>query len=130
VFDGERMVKDKQLPFRFAKEHGSRVGLVALDAPPKADGSADVRWFDVAPHMVFHTATAWEEGGVVKLLGCAHDSISLNLDTRSDVGIPEAERPRMAVVALDLASGEASLRYLTATVGDFPTLNPALVGRK
>lgn len=37
------MVKDGALPFRFAKEHGSRVGLL----PKGAKSGAEIRWFEV-----------------------------------------------------------------------------------
>lgn len=73
VFDGGRMLKEKQLPFRFAPEHGSRVGLLPFsralgsgggggeggDNNSKGDG---VEWYEVdAPFMMFHTAACWEE---------------------------------------------------------------------
>ena len=81
VFDGARMVKEKQLPFRFAPEHGARVGLLPFDdraqpqpqqrrkgagkgeGPEEEDGGGDgVIWYQAdEPFMMFHTAACWEE---------------------------------------------------------------------
>jgi len=72
------MVKG-QLPFRFAAEHGARIGLL----PKCAKNASEMRWFTLPAFMVFHVANAWEEeDGKVKLFVCAHETISLDLDTR------------------------------------------------
>ncbi|KAI8470686.1 MAG: carotenoid cleavage dioxygenase [Monoraphidium minutum] len=128
VFDGERMVKGA-LPFKFAPEHGSRIGLLRKDARD----AAGMTWFKLPAFMVFHVANAWEEDdGKVKLFVCYHDSISLDLDTRTTAtgGIPKGEQPRLAVVTLDPASGAADLRVLSEAVGDFPTIDPRRAGLK
>jgi carotenoid 9,10(9',10')-cleavage dioxygenase 1 len=87
VFDGARMLKEKQLPFRFAPEHGSRVGLLpfrragaegggaaaageggsaaagdAAAAPASEPCDDGVIWYEAEePFMMFHTAASWEE---------------------------------------------------------------------
>lgn len=77
----------------------------------------------------------------LQLFVCHSKSISLNLDTRTSGDIPAAEQPRLAVVILDPnststsissdgSSRQGSLRLMTQTCGDFPTINPAFVGRK
>ena len=66
----------------------------------------------------------------LQLFGCYHDKITLDLDDRCTEGIPEDERPRLARITLNPATGEASLQVLTATVGDFPTINPNYQGVK
>jgi hypothetical protein len=82
----------------------------------------------------------------VQLFVCHSESISLNLDTRTEGAIPSAEQPRLAVITLDLNSSSSSssssndaasdgdaagsssrvgvLRLMTETAGDFPTINP------
>lgn len=127
-FDGERMVKG-QLPFKFCPEHGSRIGLLRKDA----SDSKGMIWFKMPAFMVFHVANAWEEeDGKVKLFVCYHDTISLDLDTRTSAsgGIPPGEQPRLAVVTLDPSSGSSSLRVLSEAVGDFPTIHPRRTGRR
>lgn len=37
------MVKEGQMPFRFAPEHGSRIGLL----PKGAKSGGEIRWFEV-----------------------------------------------------------------------------------
>jgi hypothetical protein len=62
----QRMVKQRNLPFSFQPEQGSRVGLL----PRGADDDAGMIWFDLPAHMVFHVANAWEEeDGTVKVRG-------------------------------------------------------------
>lgn len=50
--------------------------------------------------------------------------------TTATGAIPEGERPKLAVVTVDPATGEASLRRLSEAVGDFPTVHPSRVGLK
>jgi carotenoid cleavage dioxygenase-like enzyme len=58
------MVKQRNLPFSFKPEQGSRVGLLPRGA---ADDSGMI-WFDLPAHMVFHVANAYEEeDGTVKV---------------------------------------------------------------
>jgi carotenoid cleavage dioxygenase-like enzyme len=60
----QRMVKQRNLPFSFKAEQGSRVGLLPRGA---ADDSGMI-WFELPAHMVFHVANAWEEeDGTVKV---------------------------------------------------------------
>lgn len=63
---------------------------------------------------------------VVQLFVAHHWSISLNLDSRSSGKVPEDEQPHMAVVMLDCNSPdrEGTIKIMTKTVGDFPTINP------
>lgn len=66
-----------------------------------------------------------------QLFACATETISLNLDTRTAGAIPPSECPRLALVSVHPDRPKAgTLRYVTATCGDFPTLNPAYVGRR
>eukprot|EP00775_Hariotina_reticulata_P002346 gene2346-2652_t len=132
TFDGERMVKEKNLPLKFKAEQGSRVGLL----PRGAANDSGMLWFQLPSHMVFHVINAWEEeDGTVKLYACHSKSISLNLDTRTTGDIPEDERPQPAVVTVNPNNGtnnarQGSLRIISSVVGDFPTINPAYTGRK
>ena len=184
VFDGSRMIREKQLPFKFAPEHGARVGLLpfsralgsakAAAAAAGADGADGVVWYQAdEPFMMFHTAACWEEEagegaagegqarkdggggdgeeappGVVRVVVAHHETISLDLDRRCDDGkkknksaaaagaggpppsIPDGERPRMALLTLDPATRRCSTRRLTGVSGDFPVINPRLVGKK
>jgi carotenoid cleavage dioxygenase-like enzyme len=60
----QRMVKQRNLPFSFKPEQGSRVGLL----PRGAKDDSGMLWFDLPAHMVFHVANAWEEeDGTVKV---------------------------------------------------------------
>ncbi len=57
-----------QLPMRFAKEHGTRIGLL----PPDAKDASAMIWFDMPAFVVMHTANAWEEeDGAIKVR-CKH----------------------------------------------------------
>ncbi|GBF94451.1 hypothetical protein Rsub_07265 [Raphidocelis subcapitata] len=116
IFDGERMVKG-QLPFRFAAEHGSRIGLLKKGA----DSSEGMVWIKMPAFMVFHVANAWEE---------EDGTTTIPHGTSSTGGIPPAEQPRLAVATLDPKTGESSLRVLSEVVGDFPTIHPQKTGQK
>lgn len=128
-FDGERMVKQNNLPFSFKADQGSRVGLLRRGA---ADDS-NMIWIKLPAHMVFHVANAWEEpDGRIKIFAAHHWSISLNLDTRSTGKIPDDEQPRIAVITVNPNNPDeqGSIRIMTKTVGDFPCIHPRFVGRK
>jgi carotenoid cleavage dioxygenase-like enzyme len=61
------MVKEKNVPFRFRPELGSRIGLL----PHTATSGSEMVWFTLPAFMVFHTANAWEEkDGRVQVGGC------------------------------------------------------------
>lgn len=46
----------------YEESHGARIGVM-----PRFGTDADVRWFEVKPGVVVHTANAWEEGDEVVL---------------------------------------------------------------
>ncbi|KAG2440102.1 hypothetical protein HXX76_004216 [Chlamydomonas incerta] len=123
-FDPETMVKDKTLPFRLRTDLPSRIGLLRRDAPSCPAGGAPVQWFELPGpgFMAFHMVNAWEDPktGEVKAYACQQDLVTLDLD-KVDCS---KELARLTEYTLSPATGAASLKRLSAVVGDFPVVHP------
>ena len=56
----------------YEEAHGSRIGVM-----PRFGTDADVRWFEVKPGVVVHTANAWEEDDVLVLQASRSKTIDI-----------------------------------------------------
>ncbi len=111
-----RMVRDwgAGMPFEWSGSRPARIGVVARGGGPAAGG--DVRWFDVEPGQLGHTANAFERGETIVLEGtrAAHF---------------ETSPPRLHRWELDLDSGRARERVIDERLVEFPRIDDRRVGR-
>lgn len=98
---------------------------------PKNDLDAP-QWFELPAGFVFHIGNACEERGVIRL-----DCIRSNSAWNATTALKELmqgryepkEHPSVAVVELDLQGGRAR-QSLLPMVGEFPRVDPRVVGRR
>lgn len=76
VFDGKRMVKEGKIPFAFDEKKAARFGLL----PVTAEDASEIMWFDLPPHVLIHTANAWDDGDLVHMYGCFYEKLELDLE--------------------------------------------------
>ena len=70
------------MPFTFVGDFPGRFGLLNTEA-----NSADsIKWFETDPHVIIHTANAWEADGKVYMYACGYNKLSLELEAKSDEG--------------------------------------------
>jgi carotenoid cleavage dioxygenase-like enzyme len=99
------------IPIRWADDMPARIALV-----PRDGGTADLRWFDVAPGSISHTVNAFEDGD------------SVVLDAVRAPHIMQAHA--LYRYRLDLRTGLASESVLDPRFLDFPRVSPAVVGQR
>ena len=133
-FQPSVMVSKDCLPFVYAKEYGTRIGLLQR----RAAGDA-VRWFTLpSACMIFHTLCAYDDGPVVRLFACRMEDFSLDLPSCASPGSfdprsVDGGSPSLFEFVLDTHSGEATQREVVSlpagvTGMDFPTAHPQMVG--
>ena len=115
IFDFE-MVPTGNLPYRWSDEYGARLGIM-----PRAGGSKDVRWFEIAPCYVFHPLNAFEDGGAVVV-----DVVRYPEMWRRDSSTFAAAR--LHRWRADLASGRVSEQPLDDRAIEFPRCDERRVG--
>lgn len=122
-FKPEEIMKSGTLPFVFEKTQNLRVGVLDRYA---TDG-AEVKWFDLPPCMVFHTANAWEvNNSTIELYLCAFNDFTLD----ELAPVQEDSEPHLTRVFLDLTAGSATFQRLAPLAGDFPVVPASLMGRR
>jgi carotenoid cleavage dioxygenase len=122
TFDLERALAGGP-PLAFEKEHGSRIGVL-----PRFGSDADVRWFEVEPGVVIHTANAWEEDGFVVLQASRSrttDIIGAGVDTGGD---NTEKMGQLYEWRINLDSGEVAERLLSGVYCDFTRINDNYAG--
>lgn len=124
-FAPDRIVKNGELPFFFDKSINSRFGVM----PRMAEDESAIKWFELPPMTIFHTANAWQEGpDIVKLAACCFDEFELDIGS-AHFKTP-GHMPRLHLLTFNLKTGEASKQRLAHVVGDFPQINGEYLGRK
>jgi carotenoid cleavage dioxygenase len=99
------------MPFQWADDYRARIGVI-----PRDGHDADVRWFDVEPCMILHTANAFEDDERVVL-----DVV------RSPRMMMPAELHRFT---FDLRTGNVSDGVIDSRFVDLPRIHPSFEGRK
>ncbi len=67
------MVKEMTLPFSYKKDKRMKFGIL----PRHATSDKDLKMFTAeVPMMLWHTATAWEDGDIIHLLVCGMADVS------------------------------------------------------
>jgi carotenoid cleavage dioxygenase len=121
VFSMERAMKGHRFPYGWNPAHGSRVGVLGLDAPGDS-----IRWTAVAPCYVFHPANAHEEAdGRITADVVAHDSMFAD----STMG-PDSAAVRLERWTIDPAAGTVDRRVVDEAPQEFPRIDERLTGRK
>ncbi|MFJ7274641.1 carotenoid oxygenase family protein [Kitasatospora sp. NPDC098663] len=104
------------VPFTWDARRGARVGVL-----PREGG--EVRWFDLAPHLVGHTLNAYERTDTQIVVDVVRHPPGIDL---RDIG---TSRPTLDRWTVDLAAGVATEERLDDRIQEFPRLNPAFSGR-
>jgi carotenoid cleavage dioxygenase len=116
------LLEHTKMPYRFAPDHGARVGIV-----PRRGTSADVRWFEIEPCYIFHTLNAWDEGDLVVMLAARYPSM---FDwSEAEARFMPAPTASLHRYTFDLASGAAKAEPLDDLAVEFPRGDERRLGR-
>ncbi|SLI05311.1 lignostilbene-alpha,beta-dioxygenase-like protein [Mycobacteroides abscessus subsp. massiliense] len=108
------------LPYRWAPERPSRVGLM-----PRDGTAADIRWFEVRqPCFVFHPLNAYDDGDTVVLDIVRYPSIFA-----SGPHLVPGDRT-LDRWTVDIVRGTVSEERIDDTPQEFPRVDERLVGRR
>lgn len=133
------------LPLTFNIERAMKGGPVLAFEPdlparygilPRHGSNADIKWFDLPSHYVFHTSNAHEEGDEVVLMGCRLKSTNVLQPaelpkTRSgDVAGGKNDMARAHEWRFNMQTGTVKERPLDDIPTDFPRVHDNLIGRK
>ncbi|MFF2776014.1 carotenoid oxygenase family protein [Streptomyces sp. NPDC058052] len=102
------------VPYAWDARRAARVGVM-----PREGG--EVRWFELAPHLVGHTLNAHERGNELVVDVVRHPA---GIDLR-DIG---SSRPTLDRWTIDLATGTVKEERLDDRIQEFPRLNPLFSG--
>lgn len=123
VFDGAAMVKEMTLPFSFKTERKMRFGILKRHAT----SDKDMMMFEAdRAMMLWHTANAWEEGDLIRLLVCGMSDFQLKLHENK-----QESSSRMWEFTFNLKTGKTTRRSVSDHTGcDFPQGDPSKMGYK
>eukprot|EP00245_Coleochaete_scutata_P001636 TRINITY_DN12023_c0_g1_i1.p1 TRINITY_DN12023_c0_g1~~TRINITY_DN12023_c0_g1_i1.p1 ORF type:complete len:531 (+),score=80.62 TRINITY_DN12023_c0_g1_i1:84-1676(+) len=110
-------------PFKFDKTMPSRFGILPRDA----QNETNIRWFELPPCGIFHTANAWEDGDEVVLHACRFSEIDLTMFVEKK---KDRDMPVMVEYRFNMVTGKAAEKQLIDFFTDFPRINDNLIGRK
>jgi carotenoid cleavage dioxygenase len=122
TFDMERAMAGES-PLGFEADHGARIGVL-----PRFGNDEDVRWFEVQPGVVIHTANAWEEGEEIVLQASRSNTSDIigagvaNTADRSEM------MGRLHEWRINLDSGTVRERLLSDVPCDFTRINDDYAG--
>lgn len=105
--------------------HQARIGVM-----PKDGTSADIRWYPVHPRWGWHVGNAYEDrAGRIVLHATSGDASDWAGTQKIFEGTPDGRaKGRLYEWALDPRTGQASERFLTDVVTEFPTINDGRTG--
>ncbi len=107
------------LPFHWAPEYGSRLGLLDLHRE-----GTPVRWFPIDTGFVSHVLNAFDEGGQVVLRAVVSHPYYL-----TDMPRPRSASLAMREWRIDTVTGRVSSACIAEVPGEFPKLDERLTGR-
>lgn len=109
------------MPYRWAPEHGARVGVL-----PRDGSATDIRWFDVPPCYVFHALNGYDhsgpEGEQVVLDVVRHPAVFTTGDQLFTESIT------LDRWTIDLRTGRVSEQRLDDDAQEFPRVDERVVG--
>ncbi len=110
--------------WEFRRDIPGRIGVF----PRYATDESSVKWFEVPPYCVSHTANAYEEGNevviVANCIGFESFKPKFPRETPTD---PDA---KLREWRLNLQTGEVKEQSLRWTRSDFPVINPKFAGKR
>ena len=102
----------------YEEAHGSRIGVM-----PRYGTDEDVRWFEVKPGVVVHTANAWEEDDVVVLQASRSKTADIiGAGTQAGDDLSETQG-QLYEWRINLTTGEVTEGLLSALHCDFTRVN-------
>jgi carotenoid cleavage dioxygenase len=117
VFDLELAMQGR-FPYRWSDEYGARLGVM-----PRTGRSADVKWIDIEPCYVFHSANAHEDqSGVITIDVVRYPELWR--------GAPEGfdQVASLWRWTIDTAAGTVHEQQLDDQSAEFPRIDPRRVG--
>jgi len=119
VFDLALAAEGRRLPFRWAPEYGSRVGVM-----PRNGTGADIRWITMDPAYAFHVLNAFDDGDRTVLDLIRYDAV---FETAPGEPITRSS-PVLFRWTVDPAGNRILEEPLDDTPVEFPRIDPAVVG--
>jgi carotenoid cleavage oxygenase len=119
IFDLALAAEGRSLPFRWAPEHGARVGVL-----PRAGRGEDVRWISMDPSYVFHVVNAFDDGERTVLDVLRYDAV---FETAPGEAV-SASLPLLHRWTVDPAANRVHEEMLDDTPAEFPRIDPSVAG--
>lgn len=127
VMRPERLMKGKSF-ISWEPDKGARFGVM-----PRYGKASEVRWFEVPPFYMYHTANAYEEGGEIVITGGRMPgTFMIAQDAAIDESeqIESAEAGTMHRFRINLENGKTTVEKLDDAPIGFESVNEARLGRK
>jgi len=121
VFDLALASEGRALPFRWAPEAGSRVGVM-----PRNGTDADLRWISMDPSYVFHVVNAFDDGDRAVLDVVRYDAV---FETAPGESITRS-LPSLHRWTVDPVANRVHEERLDDTPVEFPRIDPAAAGTR
>ena len=127
VFDLDAAMNGGSM-FRWDPDHGTRIGIMPLDAT-SAD---DVRWIETEDAYVNHFWNGWVEGDTLTFSGSTvrAGAYTSGADGAMEREGADAEPGRPVRYTVDLAAGTAKQEQIDDLGGDFTRINDAYTGMR
>jgi carotenoid cleavage dioxygenase len=124
--------------FQFNKEVPAKYGIMKRDC----QDTADIKWFELPNHYVFHFANAWEKTApngdeMVVMFGCALKDVNLKHSVEEKDGSEHPflweddqndNRGKLTKFEFNLTTGESSMKLLVDEASDFPLIDFDIMG--
>ncbi|MFB9903598.1 carotenoid oxygenase family protein [Allokutzneria oryzae] len=105
-------------PYGWEDGRRARIGLM-----PRRGTNADIRWFEIDPCYVYHTANAYEDGDRVVLEAFRHERVFDTMKWR-----PLETAPVLWRWTFDLGTGRVHSGQIDDVAGEFPRIDERLIG--
>lgn len=119
-FDPSEAASGALIPYRWDPEYQPRIGLLPING-----AASEIRWFDVPPLWIFHTANAFEVGNTVVLYAVTHPRMCATYPG----SVEHNGAPRFEKLVFDLDSGTVARELVDVRPQEFPRINEAFTGR-
>ncbi|WP_013324698.1 carotenoid oxygenase family protein [Gloeothece verrucosa] len=124
TFRPEKMAKG-EAAFQFESHTPSYFGILPRHGEPDS-----IRWFETNSCFIYHTLNAYEEGDEVILLACRMEATSVLGMVNDPEMANKNDIPFLTRWRFNLRDNSVKEEILDDVPSEFPTLNPAYVGRK
>lgn len=127
VMRPERLMKGKSF-VNWEPDKGARFGVM-----PRHGKGSEIRWFDVPPFYMYHTANAYEDGQeIVVTGGRMPGTFMVAQEAAVDAAerVEDAEEGTLHRFRINLETGKVSVEKLDDAPIGFEAVNEALLGRK